>query len=340
MLSVLFAAGTASFVAFNGDMLKEQAVEYMAYAKKVGTATSLMLGHRGFGVALIWTGDFVEGRGHLDRAILAYDPAAHRALSTRFGHDVRVAIRCHRSIALWLLGHPEAALADARQALADAREIAQASTTMNALCYTSFTHTFCGDYAAASSAIEELIALADEKGATYWKTVGMMGRGHIYTLTDRAWDAVNMITAGMSASRSTGSKLFVPAFLSHLATAHADLGQAEEARLYIDEALSTVEATKERLWEAEVHRLAGEIARRAGDSGKAEECIGRALAVARAQRAKSWELRAATSLARLLRDQGRRMEARDGLARVYEEFKEGFDTRDLIEAKAALRELT
>jgi predicted ATPase len=101
-----------------------------------------------------------------------------------------------------------------------------------------------------------------------------------------------------------------------------------------------VEATKERLWEAEVHRLAGEIARRAGDSEKAEECIGRALAVARAQRAKSWELRAATSLARLLRDQGRRMEARDALARVYEEFKEGFDTHDLIEAKAALRELT
>ena len=340
LLSVLFAAGTASFVAFNGDMLREQAVEYMAYAKKVGTATSLMLGHRGFGVALIWTGDFVEGRGHLERAIVAYDPAAHRALSTRFGHDVRVAIRCHRSIALWLLGHPETALADAHQALADAREIAQASTTMNALCYTSFTHTFCGDYAAASSAVEELIVLADEKGATYWKTVGMMGRGHIFTLTDRAWDAVNMITAGMSASRSTGSKLFVPAFLSHLAMAHADLGQAEEARLYIDEALSAVEATKERLWEAEVHRLAGEIARRAGDSGKAEECIGRALAVARAQRAKSWELRAATSLARLLRDQGRRMEARDALARVYEEFKEGFDTHDLIEAKAALRELT
>ena len=116
--------------------------------------------------------------------------------------------------------------------------------------------------------------------------------------------------------------------------AHVDLGQAEEARLYIDEALSAVEATKERLWEAEVHRLAGEIARRAGDSGKAEECIGRALAVARAQRAKSWELRAATSLARLLRDQGRRTEAHDLLAPVYGWFTEGFDTRDLKEAKA------
>jgi class 3 adenylate cyclase/tetratricopeptide (TPR) repeat protein len=339
LLSVLFAAGTANFVAFNGDILRAQAAEYMAHASKVGTATSLMLGHRGFGVASVWTGDFVEGRGHLDRAIAAYDPGPHRALSTRFGHDVKVAIHCHRSMALWLLGHPEAALADARQALADAREIAQASTTMNALCYTSFTHAFSGDYASAMAAVEELIALAEEKGATYWKTVGMMGRGRIFAMTGRAWDAVNMITAGMAASRSTGSELFVPTFLSQLAMAHADLGQAEEARLYIDEALTVVEATKERLWEAEVHRLAGEIARRAGDLEKAGDHFGRALAVARAQRAKSWELRAATSLARLLRDRGRRTEARDALAPVYDWFREGFDTRDLKEAKAALCEL-
>jgi hypothetical protein len=155
LLSVLFAAGTASFVAFNGDLLREQAAEYLALAEKAGTTTSLMLGQRGFGTALVWTGDFVEGRRHLDRAIALYDPTAHRSLSTRFGHDVRVAILCHRSIALWLLGYPGAALADAHQALADARAIDQAATTMNALCYTSFTYTFCGDYAAATSARRE-----------------------------------------------------------------------------------------------------------------------------------------------------------------------------------------
>jgi predicted ATPase len=339
LLSVLFAAGTASFVAFNGDLLRQQSAEYMAVAEKAGTATSLMLGHRGVGTALIWTGDFAEGRRRLDRAIALYEPSAHRSLSTRFGHDVRVAILCHRSLAAWALGYPEAALADAVQALADAREIAQASTMMNALCYTSFTYALCGDYDAATSGAESLIALADEKAAAYWKTVGAMQRGHVLALTGGGWDAVNMIASGMAASRSTGSKIFVPTFLSHLAMAHAKLGQIDEAGLYIDEAIAVVETTKERLWQAEVHRLAGEIARSGRDSNCAEANLYRALTIAQAQEAKSWELRAAMSLARLMRDRDERAKALDLLAPLYGWFTEGFDTRDLKEAKALLDEL-
>jgi predicted ATPase len=286
-----------------------------------------------------WTGDFVEGRRHLDLAIKLYDPAAHRSLSTRFGHDVKVAILCHRSLALWALGYPEAALSDASQALAEARAIAQAATMMNALCYSSFTYNFCGDYVAATSGIERLTALAEEKGAIYWKTVGLMGQGHILALTGRPWEAVTMIAAGMSASRSTGSKLFVPTFLSQLAMAHLKLRQFAEARLYVDEAMTTVETTKEKLWEAEVYRLAGQIARSERDHERAESYFTRSLAIAKHQEAKSWELRAAMSLARLRRDQGRRGEARELLAPVYGWFTEGFDTLDLKKAKALLDEL-
>jgi class 3 adenylate cyclase/tetratricopeptide (TPR) repeat protein len=336
LFSILFAAATANFVAFNGDILREQSAEFLTLAEKKGTPTALMLGHRGFGTVLTWTGDFAAGRMHLDRAFNFYNPAAHRSLSIQFGHDVRVAILCHRSIALWLLGYPEAALADAYRASAEAREIEQAATLMNALCYTSFTYTFCGNYLAASSAVDELAALADEKSALFWKAVGMMGRGHISALTGSAWDAVNMITSGMAASRSTGSKIFVPAFLSHLAMAHADLGQFEEAQRYIGEAITTVETTKEKIWEAEVHRLAGEIARSGQDLGKAETYFWRALALARDQQSKSWELRAAISMARLWRDQEKRDEARDLLAPVYGWFKEGFDTLNLQEARALL----
>ena len=148
-----------------------------------------------------------------------------------------------------------------------------------------------------------------------------------------------MIASGMAASRSTGSKLFVPTFLSHLAMAHAQLGQLDEARPLIDEAIAALETTKERLWEAEVHRLAGEIARFERDAGKAEDSFRRALVVAKRQQAKSWELRAATSLARLWRDVGRRAEAHDLLAPVYGWFTEGFDTLDLKQAKALLGEL-
>ncbi len=338
LFSVLYAAATASFVAFNGDLLREQSAEFLALAEKQGTTTPLMLGHRGAGTVLTWTGDFAAGRAHLDRANDLYDPAAHRSLSIRFGHDVRVAILGHRSIVLWLLGYREAALADTRQALDDAREIAQAATLMSTLCYAGLTYAFCGNYSAATSVVDELAALADEKHALFWKVVGMMGRGQIFALTGRASDAVNMIASGMAASRSTGSKAFAPAFLSYLATAYAELDQFDDARRCIGEAITAVETTKERIWEAEVHRVAGEIALSSADRdvGKAEAHFRRALAVARKQQAKSWELRAAMSMARLWRDRGRRDEARDLLAPVYGWFTEGFDTLDLKEAKTLL----
>jgi predicted ATPase len=143
----------------------------------------------------------------------------------------------------------------------------------------------------------------------------------------------------MAASRSTGSKVFVPTFLPHLAMAHGQLGRFDESRLCIDEAIAAVETTKEGLWEAEVYLRAGEIARGERDIGRAEISFQRALSVERDQRAKSWELRAATSLARLWRDQGRRAEAHDLLAPAYHWFTEGFHTLDLIEAKALLAEL-
>jgi predicted ATPase len=121
--------------------------------------------------------------------------------------------------------------------------------------------------------------------------------------------------------------------------AHLKLRQFGEARLYIDEAMTTVAATKERLWEAEIHRVAGRIAQAEGNHERAEIYMTGALAIARKQEARSWELRAALTLARLRRDQGRRGEARDLLAPVYGWFTEGFDTLDLRKAKALLDEL-
>ena len=118
------------------------------------------------------TGDIAEGRAHYDQAIALYDPAEHRPLATRFGQDVGVAILSFRSLALWLLGYPEAALADADDALKDAREIGQAATLMYALFLASLRMPFCGNYATAKALSDELVALADEKGASFWKAHG------------------------------------------------------------------------------------------------------------------------------------------------------------------------
>ena len=167
----------------------------------------------------------------------------------------------------------------------------------------------------------------------------MSYRGCLSALTGEAADAVHMITSALSTYQSTGATVFMPWYLLTLARAYAKLGQFDDAWRCIREALTTVETTKERWCEAEVHRIAAEIALKSAQSDRAEADFERALSVARQQQAKSWELRASMSLARLWRDQGKVQQARELLAPVYGWFTEGFETRDLKEAKALLEEL-
>jgi predicted ATPase len=298
-------------------------------------------GHRLMGTSLTWTGDIAEGRAHFDQAITLYDPARHRPLAARFGQDARVAILSYRSLAQWMLGNPLAALADAKRAVEDAREVGHAATLMLALYFAHVTYALCRDFATKNTLVDELITLADEKGSSFWKTAGEVHQGCILALTGRASDAIKMLTSGLIAFRSTGTTASRPFYLSYLAHAYTESGQFDDARRCIDEAMTAAETTKERWYEAEINRIAGDIALRSSeaDATKAEEYFERALAVARQQQAKSWELRAAMSMARLWRDQGKRDEARDLLAPVYGWFTEGFDTLDLKEAKALLEQL-
>ena len=300
-----------------------------------------MVGHRVMGVTLLSTGDFSKSRAHLDAAFALYDPVGHRSLATRFGQDAGVSILSFRSWLLWFLGYPEAALSDADHALEDARKIGQAATLMVALACTGFTHRLARHYATASFLFDELLALAEEKGAAYWKAAGTVMQGDLSALTGRASFAVQTITSGLAAMRLTGAMVYIPTYLSSLARAYADVGRFDAAARTIDQAMTAVETTKERMVEAEIIRVAGEIALRSqqADAEKAEGYFERALTVARQQQAKSWELRASMSLARLWRDQGKPQQARELLAPVYGWFTEGFDTLDLKEAKALLDEL-
>jgi class 3 adenylate cyclase/predicted ATPase len=338
LFSVLYGFWVANYVAFNGDVMRELAAEFLTLAGKQRATAPLMIGHRLMGLSLLVTGDIAESRAQLDRARKLYDPAEHRPLATRFGQDVGVAILSLRSWALCVLGFRHAALADVERALKEAREIDQAPTLMYALLVASITHVICGNYAEANAIIDELIALTDQTGSLFWGAWGMMQRGCVLALTGKASDAVQTITSGITAWRSTGSTAMIPSYLSYLAEAHAELGQFDNAARCIGEAMTALETTKERWHEAEVNRIAGEIALLPpeSDMAKAEAHFERALAVARKQQAKSWELRAATSMARLWRDQGKHEQARDLLAPVYGWFSEGFDTLDLKEAKTLL----
>jgi predicted ATPase/class 3 adenylate cyclase len=341
LFSVLYGFWGANVVAFNGDATRELAAQILALAEKQGATVPLMVGHRAMGTSLLYTGHIVESLPHLERMLALYNPAEHRALATRFGTDARAHNLCYRSLASWFLGHPEAALADAEHAVDDAREIGQAGTLMNTLALTSITYILCGNRAASRAQTDELITLADEKGAAYWRAFGMWLQGWLCALTGKAAEAVQMLNAGMSAWRSTGATLYGPTQWSSLAAAHASLGQFDDAQRSISAAITAMETSKETWFGAEVNRMAGVIALMSvePDAAKAQEYFERALAVAGQQQAKSWELRAAMSMARLWRDQDKRDEARELLAPVYGWFTEGFDTLDLKEAKALLDEL-
>jgi predicted ATPase len=341
LFSVLYGVWAASFVAFNGDAMRKLSAQFLTLATKQKGTGPLAIGHRLLATSLLHTGDIADCRAHFDQAIALYEPVEHRPLAIRFGQDVGVSILSFRSLALWVLGYPEAALADTDHAVRHAREIGQAAALMYALNLTSLVLVFCGNHVAANTQCEELVALADEKGGAFWKASGMLRQGCLVALAGKPSDAVRLIASGITAYRSTEATMWLPFYLSQLASAYAELGQFDESWRCIGEAMTVAETTKERWCDAEINRVAGEIALKSPDAGplNAEECFERGLAVARQQQAKSWELRASMSLARLWRDQGKVQQARELLAPVYGWFTEGFDTRDLKDGKALLEGL-
>ena len=342
LLSVLYSFGTANILAFNRDVCCDFATYVFALAERRRAKVPLMFGHDLMGASSLWAGDFALSRDHFKQGIALYDPAEDRSLVTRFGHDVGVVMLSMRIFPNWVLGYPEAALAGVGQALKDAREIGHALTLMFALVWALNAHFYRGNYATAEALADELVALADEKGSALWKAFGIVFQGRLMALTGKPADAVELINAGLAAWRSTGATVFTPMWLSYLASAHAGLQHFDDAWRCSGQAITAIETHKERWCEAEVNRIAGEIALQSPerDTSKAEAYFERALAVAYQQKAKSWELRAAMSLARLWRDQGKVQRARELLAPVYGWFTEGFDTRDLKDAKALLEDLS
>ena len=342
LYSVLYGFFLGNFIAFNGDAACALARQFLELAEQERATAPIMIGHRLLANSLLCMGDVAEALVHLDRAFALYDRSVHRPLATRFGQDIGVAILSFRPLALWLLGYPTSALAEPARALNAARETGHAPTLMFALFSTTFTHLCCGDHAAGSALIDESIALAEEKGAEFLKALATAQRGCVLALTSKASEAVQTISLAITAYRSTGATVWATSFLSYLALAYAEVGKFDDAWRVIGEAMSTIETTKERWFEAETNRIAGEIARKSPEPNvtKAQGYFERALAVARQQQARSWELRAAMSMARLWRDQGKPQQARELLAPVYGWFREGFDTLDLKEAKALLRELS
>ena len=330
----------ANHIAPSGGAALEIAERYLALAQQHAALAPLIVGHRMVGEASMFVGNILASRAHYDQAIALYDPAKDHK-RTKWGGVQWVGSMSLRTLALWILGSPVAAQSDAAQALSIALSVRNAVAVGVALLCATRTHLFCGLISAARAEADEFVVLAHETGEPYFKALALMFQGLVYASDADSPDAVGRLESALSAYRSTGATLFTPNILSHLAEAHARLGQFDDAWRCIDDAITTIETSKERWCEADALRIAGEIVLESPerDAAKAEAYFDRALEIARTQQTKSWELRAATSKARLLRDQCRHTEAQDLLAPVYSWFTEGFDTLDLKEAKTLLDEL-
>ena len=206
-----------------------------------------MLGHICVGYSLLLGGEITDGKAHLDQTIALYDPAEHRLL--HFGIDPRVsqALRW-RSNALWMLGHPEAEAArvDADCAVKDARAIGHGPSLMIALSIADLTHMLCGNYAAGSKYIGELVALADEIGGAFWKLTGAAIRGRHLALIGNAANSIPLMISTRNAYEATGRNFLAPLDLAILASTHAALGKFDDARRYVADAMNSIETNKEK----------------------------------------------------------------------------------------------
>jgi predicted ATPase len=320
----------------------ELARELLALAERLDDPALLLEGHHALWPVLVWLGKADAARRHLQQGIALYDKARHRSHAFVYGgHDPGVCCWKVASWASWILGHPARALEESVRSLDLARELDHPPSIIVALVWACVFRDFRREFPALREYARDLIALSTEHEASQWLAAGTIIDGAALAELGEGTAAIARIRSGLADYGSTGAQLFMPYFLSLLARACLKTGQPHEGLRAIDEALERARVTGERVWEAELVRLQGELrlAAAPNDLDEAMECFRRAIEIARGQVARSWELRACLSLARRLAAKGRVADACATLARVYDWFTEGFDTADLQEAKALLEDL-
>ena len=295
------------------------------------------------GSTSFWMGEFLPAKEHVENAISLYDHARYRPLMFRYGWvDVEVRSLCYAAISLWQLGYPNQALKRGDEALALAQRLSHPfSLTFAQNIAGGILRLLRREVRAVHETAESMSALSAEHGlANPWAYATVL-RGWALAEQGRHQEGIAQIQEGLAASRAIGSELLRPYHLCLLAEACKNTGSLDDALSALREALAAADEHEIRAFEAEIHRLKGELLLKQDDANAAEaqSCFERAVEIARRQSGRSLELRATTSLARLLATQRRRDEARAMLAEIYGWFTEGFDTADLKAAKALLDEL-
>ncbi|RRH90953.1 adenylate cyclase [Mesorhizobium tamadayense] len=312
--------------------------ELLRRAREQQDLAAEVVGNRIVGTDAFLRGEVTIARENLERSLALYDPQRDRSLAFLFAQDPRVAGLSVLSWALLALGHPEQAQARSNEALADARELSHRNTLGYALLYGCILSQLRGDWREARERADSLITLARAQGSPHFLGVGMVVRGWTLGETGELQAAIAQIREGIASWQMTGAGFLVPFFLSLLAHVETQAGGAKKGLDLLTDGLGRVRETGERWFEAELHRLTGELMLQLPtvDRAKVEARFRHAAAIARRQRADLWELRAITSLARLWIEENRGGEAHVLLAALYSKFTEGFATSDLQLAQRVL----
>jgi class 3 adenylate cyclase/predicted ATPase len=302
--------------------------------------------HYLLGLVYLFLGELSSVRTHTEQGLAFYNPRQYRALGFRTVEDPAVSCHSFAAVALWLMGYPEQALRRIHQAFIVARELASPYNLAFALVFAAWLHQFRREGPQVQERAEAVIALANEQGFPFLAALGSSLRGWAVADQGQEEEGITQLRQGLAAWQAIGTVTLTPYYRALLAEAYGKRGQAEECLAGLAEALAAVDKTGERFYEAELYRLEGELTLKSKVQGprskieEAEEYFERAIEIARQQQAKSLELRAVMSLSRLWQQQGKKAEAHRKLAEIYSWFTEGFETKDLQEARALLEELS
>jgi predicted ATPase len=320
---------------------RDLADELLGLGKQQADPMLLLAAHQALGRSLYHLGEFAAALDHLEegRAVLErkLDPSPH------LRYAVAPGVNCMANLAqlLWCLGYPDKALQHSREAVGSAHELSHLASLTHSMYYAIRLHLLRGEARDADELAEAAATLSTKHGFTFWTPMIQFLQGWSLCLEGRAAEGVAQMRTGFTASLATGARTMRPMFCTLLAQAYGQVGQLDAAWHTLADALDAVEESGQRYYEAETYRFKGELHLRPANPQveQAEASFQHALDIARHQQAKSWELRAAMSLARLWAEQGRRPDAYDLLGPVYGWFTEGFETKDLTDAKALLDEL-
>jgi class 3 adenylate cyclase/predicted ATPase len=316
---------------------RELGEQLLSLAQSTPTPALLLEAHRALGETSFWLGELAPARQFLGQGVSLYGPQQHRSHAFLYVEDPGVVCLSYAALTLWSQGYPDQALTSVQAALTLAQEHPHRYNLARALISAAWLHQWRREGQLGQERAEAAMTLSTEQGFPHWLVVGTHMRGWALAAQGHGAEGIAQMHQAIAARRAAGAKLGRSLWLTLLAEAYGGMGQAEEGLVLVAEGLAVVNNTGERHWEAELYRLKGELLLHAADhEAEAEACFQQALAVARRQQARSWELRTAMSLSRLWQQQGKHTVARQLLAEVYGWFTEGFDTPDLQEARALL----